>query len=372
MYNNCRQTSSNPASCILRFITLNNNNNSTTPTTWKQVMYYGYYTNYDTLYNFITTASNNGVTHILLEFITFNIASGLQYTDTILNWTNDFSSDQRTNILNLCSSKNIKLGLSFGGATSFDGNFSELWTNSRSKYYINGTSIPNIQSSANALGSDLVGILNTNSLNYIDLDIESIPTSSQYTYGNYTDISDYLGYLSQYIKTYKSGVVISHAPQTPYFYNLSSGNWKTLYYNVEYSYGSYIDFYNVQYYNNGDYTTQAEIFTSDPYNNASVNQMIVGTTITLRDNTTKYATVPYQKIVMGKAVDAAWPGTSSSNWTSLTNYVNNQKNNTSYPNLVNWYLNGGIMVWLYRSDITPNPNTNSYTLTYNNDVKNNH
>ena len=118
---------------------------------------------------------------------------------------------------------------------------------------------------------------------------------------------------------------------------------------------------------------QTRIFTNDIYYNASVNQIIVGTTITLRNGSTAQAIIPKQKIVMGQAIDGnnpLWPGTSSSNWTSLTTFVNNQKTNTSYPNLVNWYLQGGIMVWLYRSDASPD--TNSYILTYNNNVKNNH
>ncbi len=75
---------------------------------------------------------------------------------------------------------------------------------------------------------------------------------------------------------------------------------------------------------------------------------------------------------MGQAIDSGdgWPGTNSTNWTNLTTYVNNQKTSI-YTNLQNWYLSGGIMVWIYRSDGTP-PTTNSYLLTYNNNVKTNH
>jgi chitinase len=161
-------------------------------------------------------------------------------------------------------------------------------------------------------------------------------------------------------------LIVSHAPQTPYFYsNSQTQSWAGLYYLVEYYHGDYIDFYNIQYYNNGDYTTENTIFVTDesPDWCAAVLQLAnTGFTYTTT-LTTQTIKIPVHKIVVGKATDANFPGNNESNWNSLTGFVNDQKIST-YSTLREWYNTGGIMVWVYRTDTQPPPTINSYVLTY--------
>ena len=55
-----------------------------------------------------------------------------------------------------------------------------------------------------------------------------------------------------------------------------------------------------------------------------------------------------EKIVVGKPSDPgnAFPGDNPANWTSLTGFVTAQE--TSLPS---WWSQGGIMVWVYRTDV---------------------
>ena len=138
---------------------------------WKQVTFVGYYMSVQNMKDFVTIAKNNGVTHILLEFITLGSggdwSSGLKLVDTVLNW-NDFSGSDRDSILKDLSSANIKLGISMGGANCFNGDLSSTWTNSQSPYYIDGSKITTIEHSASKLGKDLATIAKNCGLSYID------------------------------------------------------------------------------------------------------------------------------------------------------------------------------------------------------------
>lgn len=361
---------------------------------WKQVVYVGYYMEYDTFNNFIDICINNGITHIILEFILFGSNysspsgnwSTLETVDVVDIWTK-FTPSQQIDLSNKIVQNGIVLMASFGGATSF-GNFAGskyygfqyTWQNPDSKYYI-GKYNNSIQESATALGNDLASLLLSNNIKGIDFDIESIPVSqsgqiipsnlgdlkrysknlkSSYN-GNYDDIYNYLGYMSKAVKD-KGITTVSHAPQPPYFYPFLSGSWKQLYYNVDKYFGQYIDFYNIQYYNNGDYNSQSLLFTDDTYFDASVNQLITAN----NGEPVGLNTIESNKIVLGEAIDANWPGDNKQNWLDLTGFVQNQRN-SSNSNLAKWYNVGGIMTWLYRLDSTKD--TNSYLLSYFNTLK---
>ena len=324
---------------------------------WKQITFIGYYMNSQNMIDFIDIAKDNGITHILLEFITLGVnndwSSGLKLVDTVSNWINDFTDTDRNNILNKLKESNITLGLSMGGATSFNGDFSYTWTNQFSPYYIDGTNITNIESSATKFGIDLANIAKNCGLSYIDLDIEHIPTVS--TYQNYDDISNYLGYLSKAIKENLNNGIVSHSPQSPYLYPYINGNWKNLYYIVEQNFGNYIDWYNIQYYNQGTYSQESQVFTNDNYYSASVYQLQIA------NNVQGLTPFPPKKIVVGAGTDSGsglcknTSNTTGPNWITLTTWIDNQKNTNNNE----WFNNGGVMTWIY--------GINS-TMGYNNDL----
>ena len=320
--------------------------------------------NVQNMKDFVSVAKDNGVTHILLEFITLgdggDWSSGLKLVDTVSNWVNDFTNSDRSSILKDLSSANIKLGISMGGANCFNGNLSYTWTNSQSPYYIDGSKITSIEQSASKLGKDLATIAKNCGLSYIDLDIENIPTVSTYT-TNYDDISNYLGNMSKSIKENLTNGLVSHSPQTPYLYPYSNGNWKTLYYTIEQNFGDYIDWYNIQYYNQGTYSEESQVFTNDVAFNASVKQ--------LQNGVAGLTPIPAKKIVVGGGTDSGSglcknsSNTTGPTWTTLSKWVKNQENNENSE----WYNNGGVMSWVY--GINSDMGYNSDLKTYWNNLK---
>jgi hypothetical protein len=355
---------------------------------WKQVVYAGYsmssVTDYQTL---ISNASNAGITHVIFDFIVIgdNFTYGwddITIVDNASVWQTMYSPTNKQ----YATDMNVKLMVSFGGGTTFVSStmgqsFSNLWLYPDSLYYL-GRHSNNLKSSADALGKDLLDYLLAYELDGIDFDIEWIPTYTQYlSYTapagytlDWSDVYNYLGYLSQYIKEY-GNYIVSHAPQTPYFYPLyptvNNPSWYSIYYFVESIFGNYIDFYNIQYYNNGDYETESSIFIVDesPDWCAAVTQLAsVGAIISINDVSSNVL-IPVNKIVVGKPSDPAnaWPGNIQSEWISLTGYVQNQSSSSSSV-LNDWYQTGGIMVWVYRTDIYV-PETD-YIITYFNTISN--
>jgi hypothetical protein len=337
-----------------------------TSSSWKQTCYVGYYMDYDSFNSFIDVASSNGITHIILEFIILILNNNgtndsLTFADTVTNWAS-FSSSQQTTLLNKIRNAGMQLVASFGGATSFTGGFQQVLNSPN--YY-----------NPNTLATDLVNWLYTNNIPAIDLDIEFIPSVN--VYPNTLNLVNYLGELSASIKQLantKFGYypIVSHAPQTPYF----NGSYFGYIYNqLEQLYGSSIDFYNIQFYNQGNYsyTTYDGIFTLDNSFNASVLQLINASTIN-----TLYSNIPGNKIVVGKpsnenevSIENGFVylySTDPTYQSTMTNYVN--MNLTSqYTDLVNWYTNGGTMIWIY--DIQQNTSyyPNSQLLSYFSNTK---
>ena len=182
-------------------------------------------------------------------------------------------------------------------------------------------------------------------------------------YQNYDDISNYLGFMSKSIKDNLPNGLVSHSPQTPYLYPYSNGNWKTLYYTIEQEFGQYIDWYNIQYYNQGTYSEESQVFTNDVAFNASVQQLLVA------DNVSGLTPIPVRKIVVGGGTDSGSglcknsSNSSGPSWSTLTTWVNNQKDNENSE----WYNNGGVMTWVY--GITSDMGYNNELITYWNSVK---
>ena len=308
---------------------------------WKQFCYFGYNITYENFETLITTSANNGITHLLLEFIVLQYNGGTDpntiyeiiYYDTILNWM-QFTSQQRTDLINLATQNGIKIVASFGGATTFIDNNGLLGFLNSNSIYTNYVTMAEV----------LLNYVNNNNLDEIDLDIEHI--NGGVTEQETQQMYNWMGLLSRELKTAENLpnntplTYLTHAPQTPYFYN---GYFNGVYLSLENFYGEFIDCYLTQFYNQGNtYNNFDEIFINDPVQLASVLQI------------ESYG-IPIEKIIVGKATDAQ-PGMGDVVlWDGTTNplVMNNIVNNTlTYPEplLQTWLLNSGIMVWIYRTD----------------------
>jgi chitinase len=263
-----------------------------------------------------------------------------------------FTSSQRQTLLNKIKGYNMFLMASFGGATSFPNGFQQILNSP--KY-----------SDPTVLANDLVTFLYNNNIPGIDLDIENIPSIG--TYSNTINLVNYLGELSQSIKsisTEKFGyqILVSHAPQSPYFNGTPTySNFGNIYNQIEYLYGSGIDFYNIQYYNQGnsDYIDYNSIFVSDPVFYAAVSQLENASSIN-----SSYYNIPLNKIVVGKPSSAA--GVTSQNGYVPLSELSDIINQTQIK-YTSWYENGGVMIWIYL--IGSNDPQNTEILTYFNSVK---
>ena len=352
---------------------------------WKQVNYIGFWlVNKEAFIAYINKAVLNKVTHIILEFITLGgdqttpvVWDRLTVCDTVLSWI-EFSNADKNEILVLLRDNNIKLMFSFGGATSFYANgshlFDNIWKYPQSKYYVNDSANKqDMTDSAKKLAADLAKLINDNQIDGIDLDIENIPMLSQYN-GVYTEVSDYLGMLSMYLKMYTSNETqVTHAPQPPYW---NSPNWPSLYKDIESKYGLYIDFYNWQYYNQGAYyNDENSIFINDDYSGTpgfggAVLQIYSDNP---NDPITPYSniTCPIDKILVGRAVDAP----QSLSWPEYTAMIINQKTQTGYTPeqnslLHDWFKTAGVMVWFY--NVQTNTSENNNQLEFFNEVISSH
>lgn len=335
---------------------------------FKQTCYIGWYFDYNTFDSFIDTAKSNGITHIILEFILLILNNNgtpdqITFADTAQSWMN-LSSDQRTTLLNKIRNNGMQLMVSFGGATSFMPGFQDVLNS------------PNYWD-PQVLGNDLANWMFTYNCPAIDLDIEHIPTIG--TYSDTLNLVTYLGELSETIKNKSNELfgyypILSHAPQTPYFNGTSTySNYGYIYNQVEKLYGQYIDFYNIQFYNQGNYayTTYDGIFIQDDSFNASVLQLIEASSISAL-----YTPIPTNKIVVGKpsnenevsiengfvylySTDPTYPQT-------MAQYVNSTETDAR---LGDWYTVGGNMIWIYLTGQQDNYYPNNQLLSYFNSTK---
>lgn len=128
--------------------------------------------------------------------------------------------------------------------------------------------------------------------------------------------------------------LITHAPQAPYFKKKFYKNGA--YITVNSLIGSTIDFYNVQFYNQGDtkYNSYNLLFvnSSGYFPGTSVKEIVA-------------RGVPAKKIIVGKPVTSLDAG---SGWMDLTILGDASLKAYNDPSL-KWY--GGIMLWQYASDI---------------------
>lgn len=129
-------------------------------------------------------------------------------------------------------------------------------------------------------------------------------------------------------------LIITHAPQSPYFtYNTLTYNYGA-YLAVHEAVGDIIDFYNVQFYNQGvgNYDNADRLFNTsiDKWVGSSLNEMIA-------------SGVDASKIVLGKP---ATGGDGNNGWMSAADI--NSAIAANYP-FSGWKT--GVMFWQYSSDL---------------------
>ena len=353
----------------------NNNLNTlatTSTSTWKQTCYIGFSFDYDTLNTFIDTAYANGVTHLILEFIILTFINdgstddALSFADTVYDWQALGSTNQQT-LLNKIRNYGMTLMASFGGSTSFNEEFQLI------------LSSPNY-TDPNTLATDLVNWLYANNCPAIDLAITYIPTTS--VYSETINLVNYIGELSSSIKNLSSStfgyyIPVSHSPQTQYFNGLAANpTYGYIYNQIEYLYGTTLDFYNIKYYNQGNsaYDDYDSIYTKDTNYYASVSELINASSVSYL-----YNDIPVNKIIVGKCVSDQMTSPSDDNGyvvlyssvstdPSMNNYVTTTASSTD-TDITDWYSNGGISVWLYRIDLDSTDSDNTQLLNYFANVK---
>jgi chitinase len=175
----------------------------------------------------------------------------------------------------------------------------------------------------------IAAFVTLNQYDGVDIDWEDTPSFSK---GDSTG-ENWLITLTQNLRRLLPNSIITHAPQAPYF----SGKAvypKGAYITVDQTVGDLIDFYNVQFYNQGKgiYDTPQGLFnvSGDWCPGSSINEIIA-------------AGVPASKIVLGKPATAAdgnngWMAADVLNQAIVDNYAYN-----------GW--NTGIMFWQFTHDL---------------------
>ncbi|NER86825.1 glycosyl hydrolase family 18 protein [Moorena sp. SIO3A2] len=159
----------------------------------------------------------------------------------------------------------------------------------------------------------------------VDFDIENFPNGSP-------DLtSEWLAIATREVKWEYPEAIISHAPQAPYFSPAQSFG----YLEVNEKVGDLIDFYNIQYYNQGSstpYDTFEQLFIYSGWNQPETSVIEIN-----------YNGVPLDKIVIGK------PVTKSD--VNNTGYVDPDKLGSFIGDAIsNGIEPGGVMGWQWLSD----------------------
>ena len=323
---------------------------------WKQVLYYqseGETLTYDIMNNFIENAHKSYTTHIILGFILLTLSidgtsDRLIPSETMMGWI-ALSNVDKKKLLQKMKDYNIILVAGFGGNNSFENGFQYVL---KSSNYFN----------PKTLATDLITIMEKNYIYDIDLDIKYIPNFP--TYPNTDDIVDYLGLLSKNIKEiildkYNLNCIVIHAPQSIHFCQRDKlkpyvDGFGHVYNSFEQFYGSYCDFYNIQYYNQlrYNYYSYDSMFIKDNSFSAAILQIINANEISK-----EYFPIPIHKIICGKATASiigifngnppeymGYVPFTENTENTMVNYIKKtRKSNNKQLKL--WSKIGGIAVW---------------------------
>jgi hypothetical protein len=308
-------------------------------------------------------------THLNLPFVVFE-AGNTSFTKLVLSspvdgWMGGINgSDPVTDAQRASVRDTIKVMASFGGfyltgpdAAQTPQVMSNVWPG----LYLIAGDPSHPYNNTDAFASDLVALFTTSGgvqIDGFDLDVEgiakntevqpsfvsytgeTIPVESAAAY--YNTFAAWLGNLSKSLKSLS--LMVTHAPQTPYFHE----DYGNVYNVIEHSYGEHIDFYNIQYYNQGPnnyYVTYNDVFEFDMEYHASVNELVA-------------AGIPVGKVVVGKPVPTEdftpSPDGVLNLWsadygeTTMTTIVGTALH-SSTPNVQGWSSDGGLMVWFWQN-----------------------
>lgn len=240
--------------------------------------------------------------HVILAFW-----EPTQPLDVALEWTNGTFP---TDAINQFHNAGVKVLVSAGGSTA-----------TPITDWIDGSGID-----GTTYGQKLADFVKQSHLDGADLDIED---------GAYqTHSSDAIKWTTEATQALRNALgqnaVITHAPQAPYF---SPSYANAPYLEIDRQVGSMIDFYNIQFYNQGTnnpYETYNELFVTSHYPQSSVGEIHA-------------AGVPLSRIVVGKPMNKT--DASNTGWVSasdLASYIQQAKTNNLLP--------AGVMTWQFHSD----------------------
>jgi len=213
-------------------------------------------------------------------------------------------------IVKYAHDKNIKILVSVGGA-------------------VGTSSLKNIP--YKSVGDDINNIITSMNLDGVDIDVED-PTL-------FPMISDLTNYLGQ--KWLNKGILITHAPQSANFGDNTGqpSDYFTVYKNC----GYYINFLNIQFYNQGcTHDTYQKIFVPYEYDCWNIAWISTGRD---REGTKPLGSViPLDKIIVGKPIQIGIYGAANGYVDAKTLSSFFQKAKTD----ISW--NTGLMIWEYVPD----------------------
>lgn len=269
----------------------------------RKVLYIDYKINYNDVSSDIIHAIDLGFTHIILAFWTIDHVFDASFAWQLM------PTEKKNNVLEYIHTRNAFLMVSAGGATE---HFQDIVHD-------------NIIS-----GKEYAELISTwardNQMDGIDFDFEAEPgDSSVFTQGNGVEWITECSLTTRQIMG--NEFIISHAPQAPYFGSWANDAFRTIYIN-----DPSIDFFNIQFYNQGScslYNTFETLFINSGkcMPNTSVKEIS--------------SDIPLNKLVVGKY--------------TLTNgfsgYIE-PKELYSFTKQANKELgwNAGIMLWQYEKN----------------------
>lgn len=296
--------------------------NTTTNNNQRRVIYVGYWLSDKDIEGLVDAWLAANITHVLLTFITQPDPTrplSEQYSMTAA--FKELSTMNQDLLVN-----NFVVGVSYGGAGAMPVPYSDTFALPTSYY----RPISQGGKGAEGLAADLVNICGTKLKRYFDLDIEGINQIP-----DNTPTSTFLGQVSQALKSSVPTCVISHAPQTPYF----TEAWGFVYLNLYKEYKTYVDWFNIQYYNNGVSDTYEQIWVS------SVDTRFDGVAVRqLMD-----AGIDPSYIVVGKPVNTSEGEEGFVPLPTLATYFTEAFQSTD-PQIQSWARStGGSMIWYYNT-----------------------